>query len=561
MNTSLSHFLRLAIEPNTSVRDPELREYSRMSVSLSLLSPIVFALMAAIASLVFSGTLANAVPFIITIPLFLIPYRLAKVGRVEASITANIAASVANLFLTSYIMPEPHRLFVLAYLSPIGLYGVTFLGIKRAIVVVVGYLTALVIIMPLALQIPIYAILREPFLFNALAAWCSIIIVRYWRQREAAQRQEVARSEGRYRVISEMTSDYMFFVRYDEHGQRHLEWVTESVERFSGYSIEEVFKQTDANIHPDDIERALAARQHVLQGNNMEADYRFFRKDGEMRWVRVHSRPVWDAAHKKVTGYYGAVRDITDHKNAQAHEIELKIRSEQFTLVEHFITAMSHDFRNRLATIESSRHLLQRMVEVAADDRLIPQMAPRMQTIQDSIRQMIDQLDNISMVTRLSHVQLTQVDLKSTFEALRARCEPIALAAGVKLRFEQDEGLSFLCVDPVQFAGALHHLVANAIAHSDADDIVTIRARIDGEYAIFEVSDEGSGIPAEDLDYIFEPFYKVGAARTVTRSGVGLGLTIVKLIVDAHGGRIEVESTLDKGSLFRLLFPIKAAGA
>ena len=102
---------------------------------------------------------------------------------------------------------------------------------------------------------------------------------------------------------------------------------------------------------------------------------------------------------------------------------------------------------------------------------------------------------------------------------------------------------------------ALTNLINNAIKYSEPGSKIEIRAEENNDTVIIEVKDQGCGIPEDDLDRIFERFYRVDKARSRDLGGTGLGLAIVKHIVHAHRGKIEVESEPGKGSLFRIILP------
>jgi signal transduction histidine kinase len=104
----------------------------------------------------------------------------------------------------------------------------------------------------------------------------------------------------------------------------------------------------------------------------------------------------------------------------------------------------------------------------------------------------------------------------------------------------------------------LINLLDNALRHTGAGGKVAVTAKVQGEELAVSVHDTGPGIPPEELPYIFERFYKVEKARTRTTAGTGIGLAIVKGLVEAHGGRVWVESTPGKGSVFT--FTVPAAG-
>jgi len=108
-------------------------------------------------------------------------------------------------------------------------------------------------------------------------------------------------------------------------------------------------------------------------------------------------------------------------------------------------------------------------------------------------------------------------------------------------------------MDPLRLEQAIVNLLDNAIKYSDPGKEVRIDARTTPEGVELRISDQGYGIPKEHLSRIFERFYRVDKARSRQEGGTGLGLAIVKHIVQAHGGRLEVESTPGKGSTFNIV--------
>jgi signal transduction histidine kinase len=102
----------------------------------------------------------------------------------------------------------------------------------------------------------------------------------------------------------------------------------------------------------------------------------------------------------------------------------------------------------------------------------------------------------------------------------------------------------------------LHNLLANAITHTAPGGKIEVTARQEGKLIRVKVADNGEGIPAADLPYVFERFYRVDKSRSRNRGGSGLGLTIARRIVEAHQGIIEVQSELGKGSQFSFTVPV-----
>jgi signal transduction histidine kinase len=109
--------------------------------------------------------------------------------------------------------------------------------------------------------------------------------------------------------------------------------------------------------------------------------------------------------------------------------------------------------------------------------------------------------------------------------------------------------------DPARIAQLLDNLISNAIKFTPENGRVTVRTASHGGFALFEVADTGEGIAAADQEHLFEPFFRAGRGMAHAVPGTGLGLTITKAIVDAHGGTIDVESAPGHGTTFRVSFP------
>jgi len=115
-------------------------------------------------------------------------------------------------------------------------------------------------------------------------------------------------------------------------------------------------------------------------------------------------------------------------------------------------------------------------------------------------------------------------------------------------------------VDPTVLRLAVVNLIDNAIKHGRRGGVVRVRVRRAGSQAVLEVADDGPGVPPEHRDRVFERFYRVDKARSRAQGGTGLGLAIARWAVEAHGGCIELESEVGKGSTFRIIIPAIAAG-
>ncbi len=359
-------------------------------------------------------------------------------------------------------------------------------------------------------------------------------------------------SEKRYRIISDMISDYAYYLRIMPDGSLKREWMTESVTRMTGYKPEEIFPTSVEMYHEEDRERVIAERNTLIAtGVPTVGEYRLITKQGNLRWIRLYRYPDFDDA-KQVMGYYAIVQDITSHKEAVEQHLTLVLQQQQSQFIQQFVRALSHDFRTRLATIETNRYL----IEHAVSAELGQSLHHRFHTINDSIQQMSHQLENLNVIAMLDSSQFVLADMariaEDTFNMLKAKAQ----RADIRMHYEAESNLPPLRVDPDRMAYALRQLVINAIHHTPPQGDIIVRLTSDVRRVFIAVSDSGSGIAPEDLPHIFEPFFRADSARRVQQGGMGLGLTLSKMIVEAHQGRITVESQPDGGSLFIIELPV-----
>ncbi len=148
-------------------------------------------------------------------------------------------------------------------------------------------------------------------------------------------------------------------------------------------------------------------------------------------------------------------------------------------------------------------------------------------------------------------------DIGQVIEETIALMDSKAKEKGIDLSFSLKD-LKPVQADPKNIEEIFSNLISNAINYSPEGGKVTVTAQGQGEYMEIRVEDTGVGISPEELPKIFDKFYRVKHPKTRQVIGTGLGLAIVKGIVDAHHGTIDVESVVDKGTTFRILFPVMA---
>jgi two-component system phosphate regulon sensor histidine kinase PhoR len=257
--------------------------------------------------------------------------------------------------------------------------------------------------------------------------------------------------------------------------------------------------------------------------------------DGNWHVLSVSTRPLPsdDGVHSTVL----IVQDVSD-----LHRAEL----ERKTLA----ATVSHELRNPLtAALAHTELLLER------DD--LPQRAREQIALIEAAGERMLHLVTQTIETTIDvapHVDRSRVDVRRVLDASIESFTPAVAAAGVHMTIEAPAQIS-MNADAFRLRQVFDNLLANAVKYSRADDRVSIIAHADATTVRFSVSDTGIGIDSAELPRIFEPYYRGQSARESGATGSGLGMGVVKEIVEDHGGTIEVTSALGRGTNVQLVLP------
>jgi len=224
-----------------------------------------------------------------------------------------------------------------------------------------------------------------------------------------------------------------------------------------------------------------------------------------------------------------------------------------------FVAGVSHELRTPLAVIETAAYNLDKgIIRTEQQTRAYGAMIRKEST---RLRRMVEQMLEYAGVQagRVDYV-LTLSDVNNILNEALASSQPLIAEGGFKVEAAIDEGLPLVAADPPALARALENLISNAMKYGGSDKWIGVRAFADRKSGTpvikVEVSDHGSGIALEELEHIFEPFFRGNEARSRQIRGNGLGLSIVNHIVAAHGGTVRVESTSGTGTTFIVTLPV-----
>jgi NtrC-family two-component system sensor histidine kinase KinB len=265
--------------------------------------------------------------------------------------------------------------------------------------------------------------------------------------------------------------------------------------------------------------------------------------DGSERAFRLRTTPMRDNSHR-LLGAVTILEDIT-----HLREID-RLKSE-------FIATASHELRTPLTSVQMGVHLLLEGALGELTDNQIEVLQACRQDCERLDKLMRDLLDLSRIEAGESEPQLATFSARDLLTTAVKELRPQVEAKGLKLSIDVPLELSWVTVDRLQIERVISNLVINALRHTKQGEIKISAEQRDNHVAV-SVSDTGSGIPTEYLPHIFDKFVQVPDAPT---GGAGLGLTISKSIVEAHGGQISVQSQVGRGTTFTFTLPLVAESA
>ncbi|HLO12302.1 MAG TPA: ATP-binding protein, partial [Pseudoneobacillus sp.] len=257
-------------------------------------------------------------------------------------------------------------------------------------------------------------------------------------------------------------------------------------------------------------------------------------------WVILVS-PLY--SNQFIRGAVAVLRDMTEERQLD------KMRKD-------FIANVSHELRTPISMLQGYSEAI--VDDIAESQEEKKEMAKVIYDESLRMGRLVNELLDLARM-EAGHLQLTfeEVDLSSFINRIIHKFQGLAKDNEIQLTVEIGSGISTVSFDPDRIEQVLTNLIDNAIRHTPKGGLVKLTVSNEEQAIKIEVKDSGSGIPEEDLPFVFERFYKADKARTRGRAGTGLGLAIAKNIIDAHRGHISVQSKMGLGTTFSFLLPRK----
>ena len=390
-----------------------------------------------------------------------------------------------------------------------------------------------------------------------------VIIARDITERKRAQKA-IKDSEEKYRNLTENINDFLF--TFERVGKLIKPiFYTSSVEKITGYSQSEMLTETRfflRIIHPDDLPfliKKIKNISHIRIQLNDEFEFRIINKHGNIVWVRTKLNLVRDNTGK-IQKIYGIVSDITLRKKA---EYELSKTTENLVKLnetkDRFISIVSHDLRTPFSSILGFTDLLLSDSDLSEDEK-----KQYIKYIEESSKSMLELVNSLLNWTRLQTGRISfepeRTPAKDIIKIALNNIAGIALQKGIELHSYIENDI-YVYVDKDLILQVFNNLLSNAIKFTRKKDSITISTlpSHSSRFWEFSVKDTGVGIKKENLSKLFRIDSKFTSPGTEGEKGTGFGLSLVKEIIEKHGGKIWVESEYGKGSTFKFTLPIASA--
>jgi PAS domain S-box-containing protein len=358
--------------------------------------------------------------------------------------------------------------------------------------------------------------------------------------------QALRDSEERFRTLADNIAQLAWMA--DETGRvfwynrRWFEYTGRTLEEMQGWGWQEVH-------HPDHVQSVIEKISRCFEtGEIWEDTFPLRARDGTYRWFLSHALPIRDE-RGAITRWFGTNTDVTDRREAEEALLEADRRKDEFLAV------LAHELRSPLAPILTAARILQ--MKGPPD----PQLQKPRETIVRQTLQLSKLVDDLLDVGRITAGKLSldkrRVELNDIVKQAVETSAPVIERRRHTLNVGFSEAPVYLDVDAARMVQVVGNLLNNAAKYMQEGGRIDLTAFADGGTAVIRVRDEGVGIPPDMLGRIFQRFIQLGSSGHRAEGGLGIGLSLVKAMVDLHGGSVDARSDgIGTGSEFTVRLPM-----
>jgi PAS domain S-box-containing protein len=290
-----------------------------------------------------------------------------------------------------------------------------------------------------------------------------------------------------------------------------------------------------------------AVRAHLKHRVPYQLECRLQDRAGRWRWFLVAGMAMWDERGRAYR-MAGSVVEVTERKEAE------QVLQDANRAKDEFLATLAHELRNPLAPIRTGLEILKKD---SGNGR--PSQQAR-ETMERQLTHMVRLIDDLLDISRINNgkirLDVQRLRLSSVVSSAMEICRPVVAAGGHVLEVDTSGGDIELMGDHTRLAQALGNLLNNAAKYTPAGGRLALRVHRDGAHACIDVQDNGEGIPSEMLEKIFSLFAQVRGSLERSQGGLGIGLYLVRNLVELHGGTVVARSAgLGQGSTFTVRLP------
>jgi len=369
--------------------------------------------------------------------------------------------------------------------------------------------------------------------------------------------RQILESEAKYRSLMDAAPDAVILA--DDGG--HIEMVNQEASRLFGYSAEELNGKLIEILIPQDVKNHESFREEYINNSHSRGQLKnqrlcAIKKDGSEFPVDISLSPVKTKEGDKI------IVDIRDISEREQLYTQLQ-QAQKMESIGHLTGGIAHDFNNMLASIMGFTELAISNCDHRHDEKLNEYLTEVM-IAGERARELIAQM--LSFSRRNNDREYAPLDASLLLKEVVSMIRPM-LPSSIDINYNFEPDTPYINADPVQIHQILMNMCINARDALQGHGRVELNLKlvkfeksicsschdsISGEYVVFEVTDNGTGIDESSIKNIFDPFF---TTKEVGK-GTGMGLSVVHGIVHDHNGHIVVKSDLGKGTIFNLLFPV-----
>jgi PAS domain S-box-containing protein len=358
-----------------------------------------------------------------------------------------------------------------------------------------------------------------------------------------------------FRLFVTAVKDYAIFA-LDATG--HVATWNKGAEQLKGYTAADILGKHFSTFYPaEDVQRGKCEyelERATIDGRFEDEDWRV-RKDGTRFWANVVITAVRDD-DGRLMGFSKVTRDLTERRRAEEERIQLAQSVESNRVRDEFLATISHELRSPLNAILGWATLL-------ASQTSDPYVTKAADTIARNARAQARLIDDLLDVSRIIsgklRLEVGPADLITIARDALESTRPSAEAKGIQLQLEHEDAPALLVGDAARLQQVVTNLLSNAVKFTPRGGSVVVRVEPQGTQVHLSVRDTGRGIEPAFLPHVFERFRQADSSSSRRTGGLGLGLAIVRHLVELHGGRAEVQSPgVGQGSTFLVRLPVRA---